>query len=486
MESEKSISGSLQSLTATLGQSHLAAVPAFQGFPPFDVQEIARRLDLYARAADAAQRGDPPSTAEPPDGFETAIARAIESRVREAALAYDMQLAKHDAAICRTLLTDDECLAIEGACTGRLEALQARVRAVQVRLLEFRHFHVESAEAEFQLFRARNGLEKPPHLPSRGERLVRGLVLGMLAMAVALVSGRLLEAGWSGFAGALPSILFSLLNVGPAVWYARRGLPPLLGRGFRSKLLGTISAAAFLGWILALNGLGAHCREVLLANKDGAALAELWRHVSLAPLTLASGSWMLAILGTGSGTVALFVAAGMGELYPGYGAAGRRRAAALAAFKIEDSTCSKQLTVIQRAAIDDLRALREAMRSRESESSTAAAAREHFHGEFVAHLDRMAAAHTQLCRCYREINVAVRGADVPRYFGLDVERPACLADPGLPHRPKTRDTWHEANERLQQYERLIASLFAQAPLSQAVPPVPLSPPSAAPAVVAAT
>ena len=42
-------------------------------------------------------------------------------------------------------------------------------------------------------------------------------------------------------------------------------------------------------------------------------------------------------------SVATFVAAGMGEIYPGYGAVGRRRAAAQAAYRLEASACSARL-----------------------------------------------------------------------------------------------------------------------------------------------
>src|SRR5262249_58262377 len=122
---------------------------------------------------------------------------------------------------------------------------------------------------------------------------------------------------------------------------------------------------------------------------------------------------------------------GMDEIYPGYGAIGRKRAAAEEAYRIEASTCLDELASVQKDAEADLRATVEAVQGREFESNMAAEARNEFHRSFLEYLDQLAAAHDHLCHRYRQINSAVQDGKVPAYFQNEVARPACLVAPTL-------------------------------------------------------
>jgi hypothetical protein len=463
MELQEQVQRPLRSLAAGLGRPTLSDGPSFAAFPPLDAEEMALDLDLYVRAAEAGQRGEPPPHAKPPDAIETAIGTAIASGAREATLAYRAQLAQHDARIRRTFLTETECLEIEASCGGLLEELDAPLRETQSRLIDFWRGHVEPLEEEFHDFRVRNALERPPRLVSRVEILLRGLILLALAALGMFVHERLLPGGEAGGSRRVPGFVWALLNVGAAVWFARHGLPALVGRGFRSKIVGVVTAGAFLIFGIVVNLLAAHHRDVWVAHQGHPTLGALWRHASHGLFALDSPVSILpAVLGIGWSALATFVAAGMGEIYPGSGAVGRRRATAQAAYRLEASGCSARLAVIQRTAEADLRATIEAVQGRERESNLTVEARSRFHREFLDYLDQLAAVHGQLCGRYRQINSAVQKGQVPRYFQHEVERPECLAALELPPPPRPRQEWNLAVEFLEHQAQRVAALFARA------------------------
>src|SRR5262245_34765180 len=88
MESRGQMPNPLQALAVSLAPPRLPLPPSLEGLPAVDADEIAQGLDLYIRAAAAAQRGDTPSQGEAPDAIEAAIGKAIEGRAHEAVLAY--------------------------------------------------------------------------------------------------------------------------------------------------------------------------------------------------------------------------------------------------------------------------------------------------------------------------------------------------------------------------------------------------------------
>jgi hypothetical protein len=460
MDHPEPMQRSLRGLAAALEQEHLAELPSFAGFPPVDAEEMAQGLDLYVRAAETGQRGDPPRTAKLPDEIETEIGTVIERVAGEAVQAYSAQLAQHDAQIRRTFLTDAEGLELEASCRILVEELDGPIRDTQARLMGFWRERVEPVQAEFEDFRTRNALERPPKLVSGGEKTIRLLILAALTVLGVVVHGLFLGGPSDRM---LRSVLWSLFNVGAAIGYARLGFPGLVGRGFRSKLSGVVATSVFVSWTLGVNLLAAHHREVWVANEGNAAVGDLWNHLSIGPFAVdASLSWLLATLGLAWSTMAALAAVGLDDVYPGYGAIGRRQAAAHEEYRIETAICSEVLADLQKAADADLRATMEAVQGREQESTTAAAARTQFYLEYLEVLDQLASAYDQLCSRYREINSAVRDGKVPAYFKREVKRPKYLADPGLPPQPQPPVDWNHSIERLQHHAKLVASLIAEA------------------------
>jgi hypothetical protein len=463
MDLHDPIRPALRDLAATLGRSSSADLARFPGFPPVDAEAIAEDLDLYVQAAEAGQRGEPAAHSEGPDPIETAIATVVEARARDGMRLYASHLTQHDRAVRGAFLRDAEAATIETSCQDLLEEFDGHIRDTQTRMMEFWGQRVEPIEAEFQGFRAHYGLERPPRLVSRTEKCLRGLVLAALGATAVLVHLRFL--GDASVASALSSFAWSLGNVGAAVWFARRGLPALVGRGFGSKLRGVVGTCLYLGWTLATNLLAAHQHDVWGAPAADPSWMGLWRHVTLAPLGVeAAGSWLLALLGIAWSAAATCVAVGLDDIHPGYGAVGKQRGLALEAYSDEVAACSQHLAELQKSAEADLQATVEAVHSREYQASAAAAARSEFHGELSQYFAELASAQAHLVRRYREINAAVQNGAVPLYFLLDVEPPACLADPGLATPPRPENGWDETIARLQQRAASVASMLAEAPL----------------------
>jgi hypothetical protein len=201
----------------------------------------------------------------------------------------------------------------------------------------------------------------------------------------------------------------------------------------------------------------------------------VWRHIMVAPFGLDDAtSWLLFALGVVSSTAAVIVAAGMGELYPGYGELGARRAAADESYREAESSCADRVAALRNAVVEDIRAGIDAMRDLELQANAAADARNRIHVQFTEHLDDLAESHAHLCKRYREVNGAVRSTKAPAYFGRAAKRPALIEAPALPpvaHPPQ--DTWAEAIGRMEHYAATVQSSFAAEPPrpEAALPPV---------------
>jgi hypothetical protein len=446
METSENRDRPLRSLTAALSEPRGEALPRFEGFGPVDAEEIAGELDLYVQAAESGQRGEPPQTADLPDPVETSIEAAVESCAAFAA--YRARLAMHDATLRSTLLRSDERRAIDTGCKHLVAELSQQIRDAHEGLVAYWRAEVDPAEAHLREFQERQGLHRPPKVVSRVAKTVRALLLAGVMVGSSIGLRRLLGDGSA--VRMVVAVLASAFLTGAGVWFARRGVARFVVRGAGSKLLGIVLALGYGAGVLGFGVLLAHLRDVLVDEAGRRSLDVWWHQVSLAPLALTHpASWLVLGVAIVASIVVVGIAAGFDELHPGYGAIGRRRAAADAAYWSEVARVSKGLEAIQQSALDELHGLSDAMQQRDKDSSAAVEARSDFHGEFLDHLGNLAAAHEHLCRRYREINAAVQNGNVPLYFVLEVERPACLADPGLPALRQSREGWQEAIERVQ-------------------------------------
>lgn len=463
MEPQGQTPRSLQDLVAALVQSRERDVPSVQAFPPVDPEAVAHDLNLYVRAAEAGQHDQPPSNAVAPDAAEQEIGAAIEGRARAALDEYRAQLDLHDTRIRSAIITDPERLAIEAAVKGVVAELEARISDSLDQLHDVWRETVEDVETQFQAFRSHHGLTRLPKIVSRGGKLIRGLMLATFVMLATILNGSFLAEGSDETIGwTVQALAWALLNVVTAASYARNTLPRIVSRGFGSKLVGAASTCVFLAWVLGLNVLTGHFRDVFVAHESKVTIAELWRHLALGPLVLDdSKSWLLSALGLGLSAISVMVAAGMDDLYPGYGALGRRRAAAMEAYKKEASSCSERLTAVRDAAVEDIRAAIEAMRNLEYQSNVATDARSRFHLQFLEYLDHLAAIHEQLCKRYREVNEAVRSGTVPKYFRRKVQRPALIEPPDLPALAQLpQGAWAQAIARMEHHIATVNNAFA--------------------------
>jgi hypothetical protein len=448
----------LHELAVALSRSRPAFVPTAQSFPPLDADEIAEDLNLYVRAAAAGQHGDPPPGASGPDRLETEIAAAIQERLRETASAYETLQAQCETRVQEACITAEERRRIGNTVGSALAELEANAQYVRDWLQEMWRETVGPVEAEFEDFRARHGLRRDPKLPSRGERWFRKFViLAILVVGTALTQGAY-TAG-RGRAWDLLAAAWVLFDVGVAVWFARRGLPALARKGFGSKLRGVVATVFFFGSLIAVNLLAVHCRELLAAG-DEVTFAELRRRLTVAPFALdATRSWLVAALGCGMSLAAVRVAAGLEDVYPRYGALGRRLVAVIEAHEGEKESCARALAGMRNTTLADLEAPIEVLRERELEAHEAAEARAALHRSWVEYLDHVGRVHAGLCKRYRDINRVVRQVDPPASFDRDVPRPRFLHPPELEAAPGAPgDGWVEVLQWLEnQRESLAAS-----------------------------
>lgn len=456
---------SLRGLVATLLSSRESILPSIQAFPPLDIDQVAREINLEERAAEAGKLGQPSSDSTGADLAELDVLSAIERRARKDSDDYRSQLELYEGRIRRALITADQRARIEAAGQTALADFKAQTQD------DLNHLHVlrtevEGREEEFQAFRQKHRLERLPTIVTDRAKLARYLFLGILVVFESVLNGMFFaEGSETGLIGGVTqALVLSLLNVGGAVGYAVYGLPLLYHRQLRYKLAGVAATVSYVLFVLLLNLVIAHFRDLFVSGIGQVKAADIEQRLAAAPLTFTDAkSWLLGMLGLGLSLTAVIDASGLEDTYPGYGAVGRRREAAIARYAEARSRCFEGLQGLRNVAIEDMGQVIEMMRSSQYDLQLAVEGRTRLFQNYRADLDHLATAHEHLLRRYREANVRTRTIAAPTYFVKNVARPLFLEIPVLNGMPEMRqDARTAVIRRMEHYIRAVNQAFEEA------------------------
>jgi len=423
--------GALSDLINLLKGNREGILASVQGFPPLDIDQLAKDINLQTRGAENGERNQPEPTSDVEDAAEGDIAAEIEHRARKAGEDYRAQLDLYDVRIRRATDTLDQRAAINAAAESALADF--RVQATD----DLDHLHsslreVEGRRQEYQDFRRANRLQRLPNIVSRPERIARLLILAIAVVIEAILNGSFFakgsETGLIG--GFMQAVVLSLLNIGAAIGYAKYGLPMLLHVRRTIKITGVTLTLLYVSWLIFLNLAIGQFRELFVQNAGQVSMAELSLRLWAAPFVFSEArSGLLVILGIALSVVCVIDASGMDDPYMGYGAVGRRQQEAVTRYADQKARCMAGLTQRRNQAVEELNSLIRVIQSASSDMRLAADGRRRLHREYCAYLTHLGDCYRRLLRRYREANARARSSPVPPRFDREPQQLPCLAVP---------------------------------------------------------
>jgi len=436
-------------------------LPSTQAFPPLDVDQISRDLDLEHLARER------PIT--PADGAaesaELRISQEVQNRARKAAEEYRTRLALYESRIREATASSELRIEIEAA--GRAALSDFDMLGTNDRNHLFtRRLEVRDREAEYDRFRSAHGLTRLARTPSTTERIVIRLVLAIAFCGESIINGMFFAQGSEGglIGGVLQAAVLAILNVVAAIAFAVYGRPALVHRSLILKVFGTAAFLCYIGWALFINLVIAHFRELFIPNTGQVDMNILWGRVLTDPWTLQDPqSWLLGCLGLIISLIAAISASRLDDPYWGYGEVARAREHAIAQFAAEKELCLFRLQNRRDEAVDDMKEVMHELRRYEYERRLAVTGRERLHQDFMLYLDHLAGVYGHLVGNYRTLvakELEEQQLPAPSFSSqvgsIELPRPALESIPKMDD-----DIRDEAVRKLEHYIKAINDEFAK-------------------------
>lgn len=427
------MSGPLDEFLGWLTRPREGVLPSIQTFPPLNIDQIANELRLVTRAKENGENNIPAQDSDVEDSAEVDILAEIELRARKAEEDYRSQIELYDGRIQRALISADKRALIDAAGENALSDFKVQATDDLDQLYNASQ-EVKGRENEFETFRKIHNIVRLPNIVSSKEWRFRCLVLAVFLVFESIINGLFFakgsEAGLIG--GVTQAFTLSMLNVGFAVLYARYGLPLVHVRG-RVMIVGILITLLFVIWVIGINLLTGHFRDLYIHNLGQVKVTDLLSQFRAAPLFLPGDVQSLLLIGLGIllNLASLIEAAGLDDLYPGYGAIGKRHVDANSAYADHKARCLAGLTQRRNSAIEIMSRIIEEIPKTKYELRLAVEGRSRLHENYRAYLRHLAESYARLLQRYREANVRARSESQPppaRFLSRPM-MPHFLSDP---------------------------------------------------------
>lgn len=398
-----------------------------------DTDRIAEEIGLEEEARRLGTASLPATTDTELTGIESRIVRRVE-KARQDFIAWGAdQLKILNQEIERRDLT--ALLNKAGQADKEFERNASSLLGEREQVLNELAANARAATSELEEFRIRHHLNRQASYPDRAEAFFRFSLLVLLIVMEGALNAVFFAKGVStGLVGGfIYAASFAFVNVTFAYLWGCWMLPNLNHRNPVRKILGLLSAPAAVATAFGIALLIAHFRDALSGVVEDAprvALASLRDH----PLELWEvQSWVLFAVSFLFALIALADSYGMDDLYPGYGAASRRRKSAVDAYALELEAVWAELQKLKDESLADLNRA-----AAESKAVLQALHETIEHKVAVGVRLRNALADVDNCldtllRTFRDLNKLHRKTPCPAYFAerprlLDLRRPDFSVD----------------------------------------------------------
>lgn len=380
-------------------------------------------MDLKKRGDTRGQDNLPATESTDPESTEHEIIEQIGAAQKSAYDELQAQLATfHER------LTDLDFESRFGAISEVAQGGLADLKAEQQMALDDLHIlrkDLTIAESWLDDFRKRNRIKRLADKKTTLGLIVKLLVIALLVVGEIIANGYFLTGGNElGLVGGIvEALLFSVLNVGVAVFVAVVLLPNLYHRNYFRKAFGFASLIGFFVWAAALNLGLAHYREAAGMREPTMEFAVQARDLVMERLQTRPfeldqfESWLLFAIGVLFALVALIDGLSLVDKYPGYRKASETARRAQEDYASERRAKIQDLSDKRQDYQDAVSQLRIDLSKRRTEHSSIMAHRLKMLNLFQEHQTQLEKAANQLLRTYRDANVTARSTPAPGYFG---------------------------------------------------------------------
>lgn len=269
-------------------------------------------------------------------------------------------------------------------------------------------------------FRAENKIKRPAKITTRGETILKWLVILIIVLLELFVNGELLSKGsdLGLIGGIVEALIFAALNVGVALLFSIYVVPYLAHRSFFAKLIGLLGLVAYVACALGINLGLAHYREVagsILAGTDAG--EQVMHRLRTAPLELTDfKSWLLFCLGCFFSIIAFIDGYNLRDPYPEYAKVSQRLRLARARYLDKREELIDYLQEVRVDIEDTIADARSSLGKELAEHNSIISHRQRLLSLFEEHEEQLEKAANALLGQYREADKATRSTAPPAHF----------------------------------------------------------------------
>jgi hypothetical protein len=382
---------------------------------PLETDSISRELRLKENAVQRGTNDLPETTDRLLDAVEQRIIQRVESEWTW----QTGELLNNLRAYANRILGYSIPAEFQKLCLMAQNAL-ARLRAAgTTALADLGPLQEEylGARKEYDTFRAKHKIQRPPRNPSR--RWTTAGILFILIAVESVLNGVFFAKGSEfgliggvgtaiGISGVNVALAF-LVGLGPARWMHRRNL--------LIKLAGFILTCGSIFALLVLHALAGHLREATAQVGENQALEVAWTTFRAVPWALHDlQSYYLFGLGVLFAISALWKGYSFDDPMPGYGSVYRRMVHARDAYSDEHDELFSDLEDIKEETVEHLRAGIERIPLFPQHAAHIRAERAALMEQFRAYETAIETAANQLLKTYRDENRLARRTPPPQHF----------------------------------------------------------------------
>jgi hypothetical protein len=403
-------------LLSLLGQPQHSYRPTTEIFLDLNVNRVADNLNLAVNGGERGAENRPSADAETFDDIEHQVVEFVETHKQDAHSIYLEHLHTYDERL--TALNFEERFAIiQQAAPESVGEFRAEAALGRDELFSLRR-RLYDSEQERDDFRRRHKLARPARLSSQGKTLLKVGILAVLFVIEVIINGNFLaKSNPQGLlGGAVQAVSFAALNI---IASFLCGLVPIRlvnRRNFFLKLIGLLSAIAYLAFAIGLNLTLAHLREIPPAV-NGDVGQEVMIQLLKTPLVLNDIlSWVFFGIGFIFSLVAMTDGLLFTDPYFGYASLEQRCNEARAQYTEGKAELIERLREIRDAASEAMNGAARDLSVRRGEFDSIIQARGRLAQRFAEHQNHIERSCRALLAIYREANRKARTTPAPAYF----------------------------------------------------------------------
>ena len=367
-------------------------------FGQFDAEKVAKELNLEKIGTEKGTKNQPSQDSQIPDEIESQIQERIEAAKSTANEAAENQILTYNERISN--------LDFEGHFSELRQAGPLAISDIQAQIqrglneMNTRRRKLLDVEKEFSYFRSANGLEyRTAKLTTSAGTFLRVLIVLIMIVLETYFNGTYLAKGSTQglIGGIFEAASFAILNIGFSIILTLYLIKQVVRNGLVWKLIGIVGIIAWLGVVLVINLGLAHYREVAATFAEGAGADILVRIVENPFGLIELESWMLFAIGVLFATVTLVDIITFSDIYPGYTKRQMRWDEEQEEYKLEFDSLIQELDDIKEDYNDNLKAIGNALSSRQRELDNILSGRNRLASLYASHHERWVRLMWRVC-----------------------------------------------------------------------------------------